>query len=84
MKTNYKNIVSALGGLTEYHDDMYDEEVKFLDFPYSRLFGDFRIFNGMDLNSVDILVGEFREIMIRIANIQAIINKEGWNKNDFH
>jgi len=56
---------------------MYNEEVKVIDFPFKKLFGDFRIFNGIRLVDMDRILGEIKKIMVNIANIymQRMIEK---------
>ena len=71
---NYKNIIVKTQKLMQdtFHDDEYsDKNVEIVDFPYKRLFGDFRIFNGLPYQLVDEYVGKIREIMIAIANEHA-------------
>jgi hypothetical protein len=71
----FKHIITGLSWCTHYHDDMFDEEVKIIDFPYIRLFGDFRIFNGISVSKMDDLIGEIRTAMIKIANYHAFIER---------
>lgn len=71
-----KNIITGLNCFVKYHDDMQDEEVKIIPFPFDDLFGDFRVFNGIRLDQMDEILGKIREIMIEIANIHAMNERE--------
>ena len=76
MSYGYKNLISAFNPHIKYHDDMYNEEVKILKFPYMHMFGDFRVFNGIQLQDVDEILGQIRQIMINIANLNAENERE--------
>lgn len=77
MSSQYENIITGYNNHVKYHDDMYNEEVKVIDFPFKKLFGDFRIFNGIRLVDMDRILGEIKKIMVNIANIymQRMIEK---------
>jgi len=50
--------------LTYFHDDFYsDKDVEIPKFPFDGLFGDFRLFNGLPLEIVDMFVGELISLM---------------------
>jgi hypothetical protein len=74
--TKIRNLVTGLNDFLPYHDDMYDANVKILAFPFSDLFGDFRLFNGITIENMDAYIGAIREIMIDIANDQAMLARE--------
>ena len=59
-------------GIKHYHDDQFsDDRVKIYAFPYMRIFGDFRIFNGLPIELVDEFIGRFKEIMVEIQQAHA-------------
>jgi len=61
-----KNIIIR-PGIRYYHDDQFsDDRIEILDFPYMKVFGDFRIFNGLPINLVDEFIGRFKEIMVDV------------------
>jgi hypothetical protein len=55
---------------------MFDEEVKIISFPFMDLFGDFRVFNGIQLIVMDVKLGKLKETLIEIANIHASNERE--------
>ena len=73
---DYKNIVCAYNRWIKYHDDMHNEEVKILDFPYIKKFGDFRMFNGIKLSQMDDLIGEIRALMVKLKNMHVAETRE--------
>lgn len=77
----YKNIITGFNPFVKYHDDMHNEEVKIISFPYDNLFGDFRVFNGLRLDYMDALLGRIREIMVEIANVHSANTREEELKN---
>lgn len=59
-------------GIQHYHDDQFsDDRIKIYEFPYMRVFGDFRIFNGLPIDLVDEKIGQIKEIMVEIQQAHA-------------
>ena len=58
-------------GIRYYHDDQIsDDRIEILEFPYMKVFGDFRIFNGLPIELVDDFIGRFKEIMVEVKQAQ--------------
>ena len=76
----YKNIISGVNRWVKYHDDMNEkdatDEVHIIPFPYSDIFVDFRVFNGITLDQMDGLIGRIKEVFVEIANIHAENERE--------
>jgi len=54
-------------GIGYFHDDYYsDGNIRIPDFPMKRVFGDFRIFNGLPLEVVDQYIGKIIDIFIEL------------------
>lgn len=80
MSYGYKNIICAYLPHVRYHDDMLNERVIVLDFPYKDYFIDFRFLNGLKMLEVDEIIGKLRETMIDIRNRQFELEREEYLK----
>ncbi len=72
-----KNIIIN-PGIQHYHDDEFtNDRVEILEFPYMKVFGDFRIFNGIPIELVDDFIGRLREVMIDVKQAH-LMYKDYW------
>ena len=61
-----KNII-IVPGIRYFHDDSFtDDQIEICEFPYMRVFGDFRIFNGLPIEVVDEFVGRLKDVMVEL------------------
>jgi hypothetical protein len=52
-----------------YHDDLFDKEITIKKFRFSDLFGDFRIFNGVHIATMDRLISCLANLMEEIFRV---------------
>lgn len=64
MAEQFKMMETSLKGDVPFHDDMIDnKQVKIKEFTFSKVFDDFRIFNGIKLSDMDFLLVQLSAIM---------------------
>jgi len=69
MVERFKMLETSLKGDVPFHDDMIDnKQVRIKEFTFSKVFDDFRIFNGIKLSEMDFFLVQLAAIMNRIKS----------------